>query len=147
MLSKLREHIRLKKGQNSTPSLGVADSQSVQWGNTSSLMRIDGNKKIKGIKRHIFVDKNGFLLAVMVTVANVHDSKAILLLARVLKELLSSVKLILVDGGYRGKCVEIVKEKFQYILQVTMLSKYKKEKKKFKILPKRWVGRKNFFLV
>ena len=32
-------------------------------------MGIDGNKKVKGIKRHIAVDKNGFLLAVMVTVA------------------------------------------------------------------------------
>jgi putative transposase len=31
---------------------------------------------VKGVKRHIVVDKNGFLIAVMVTVANIHDSKA-----------------------------------------------------------------------
>ena len=52
--------------------------------------------------------------------------------------------MILVDGGYRGKCIEIVKEKFQYILEVTMLPKEKKEKKKFKILPKRWVVERTF---
>lgn len=44
----------------------------------------DGNKKIKGIKRHVVVDKNGFLMAIMVSVANVHDSKAVLLLMRIL---------------------------------------------------------------
>ncbi|KAA6307656.1 hypothetical protein EZS27_040671 [termite gut metagenome] len=54
----------------------------------------------------IVVDKNGFLLAVMVTVANVHDSKAAYLLMRVLKELGSSVKIILADGRYRGAIIE-----------------------------------------
>ncbi len=36
---------------------------------------IDGNKRIKGIKRHIAVDSDGLPLAVAVTTANVHDSK------------------------------------------------------------------------
>lgn len=31
-----------------------------------SLNGIDGNKKVKGIKRHMVMDKNGFLIAVMV---------------------------------------------------------------------------------
>jgi len=42
------------------------DSQSVSWGNNRSLNSFDGCKKVKEIKRHIVVDKNGFLLAVMV---------------------------------------------------------------------------------
>jgi hypothetical protein len=61
--------------------------------NNRPLNGFDGNKKIKGIKRHIVVDKNGFLLAVMVTVANVHDSKAVLLLMRTLKYFLALSKL------------------------------------------------------
>ncbi len=52
---------------------------------------------MKGIKRHMIVDKNGFLLAVMVTVANIHYSKAILLLMRILKYYLISVKVILIN--------------------------------------------------
>jgi putative transposase len=79
------------------------DSQSVRWGNNRSLNGIDGNKKVKGIKRHVVVDKNGFLIAIMVTVANVHDGQAALQLMQVLKNLWSSVKVILADGGYRGK--------------------------------------------
>lgn len=49
-------------------------------------MSIDGNKKVKGIKRHVEVDKNGWLLTVMVSVAHVHDSKAAELLMCKLKE-------------------------------------------------------------
>ena len=55
----------------------MMDSQSVRWGNNNrSLSGIDGNKKIKGVKRHVVVAKNCFLLTVMVTIACVHDSKA-----------------------------------------------------------------------
>ena len=60
LLSKLRETIRFKRGQNKHPNLGIVDSQSVRWGNNRSLNGIDGNKKVKGIKRHVVVDKNGF---------------------------------------------------------------------------------------
>lgn len=77
LLSKLRETVRGKMGQNKQPSLGIVDSQSVRWGNNRSLNGVDGNKKVKGIKRHAVVDKNGFLIAIMVTVANVYDGKAI----------------------------------------------------------------------
>ncbi len=71
LLSKLREEVRVKMKQNKQPSLGIADSQSVRWGNNRSLNGVDGNKKVKGIKRHVVVNKNGFLIAVMVTIANI----------------------------------------------------------------------------
>jgi len=118
LLSKLREAVRIKMGQNKHPSLGIADSQSVRWGNNRSLKGVDGNKKVKGIKRHIVVDKNGFLIAIMVTIANVHDSKAAYLLMRVLKEMSSKVKVILADGGYRGEVIETVKKNFGYLIEV-----------------------------
>ena len=60
------------------------DSQSIRWGNNRSLKGYDVGKKVKGIKWHIVVDKNGFLLAVMVSVANVYDNKAALLLMKIL---------------------------------------------------------------
>lgn len=46
------------------PSAGIMNSQSVKWGNNGSLNSVDGNKKVKGIKRHVIVDKNSFLIAV-----------------------------------------------------------------------------------
>ncbi|KAA6334778.1 hypothetical protein EZS27_016933, partial [termite gut metagenome] len=122
-------------------NVGIMDSQSVRWGNNQSLNGVDGNKKVKGIKRHIVVDKNGFLVAVMVTVANVHDSKAAYLLMRVLKELGSSVKVILADGGYRGAIIETVKKVFGYAIQV-VVSAYKEQG--FRPIHKRWVVERTF---
>ncbi|KAA6338051.1 hypothetical protein EZS27_013911 [termite gut metagenome] len=140
LLNKLRENIRFKRGQNKEASVGIMDSQSVRWGNNQSL-GVDGNKKIKGIKRHIVVDKNGFLLAVMVIVANVHDSKAAYLLMRVLKELGPSVKVILADGGYRGAIIERVKKAFGYTIQV-VVSAYKGQG--FRPIHKRWIVERTF---
>ena len=46
----------------------------------------------------------------MVTIANVHDSKAAYLLMRVLKEMCSGVKIILADGGYLGELVDNIRK-------------------------------------
>lgn len=141
LLEKLRGHVRVKRGQSMEPSVGIMDSQSVRWGNNASLNGIDGNKKVKGIKRHVIVDKNGFLIAVMVTIANVHDSKAAYLLMRVLKEMCSSVKNILADGGYRGELVDNIRKKFGYVIQV-VISAYKEQG--FRPIQKRWIVERTF---
>ena len=117
LLEKLRNRVRVKMGQKSDASLGIMDSQSVRWGNNRSLNSYDGNKKIKGVKRHVVVDKNGFLIAVMVGVAHVHDSKAALLLMRVLKEFLCSIKVIIADAYYRGELAEEARNVFGYIIK------------------------------
>jgi putative transposase len=141
LLSRLRESVRVKRKQNKEPSLGIMDSQSVKWGNNKALNDIDGNKKVKGIKRHVVVDKNGFLIAVMVTVANIHDSKAAYLLMRVLKELCSSVKTIIADGGYRGELAQNIKDTFGYVVQV-VISGYRKQG--FRPIKNRWVIERTF---
>ena len=43
--------------QNAEVSLGII----VRWVDNCFLNGIDGNKKEKGVKRHVVVDKNGFL--------------------------------------------------------------------------------------
>lgn len=142
LLSKLREKVRVKRNQRSEPSLGIMDSQSVRWGNNRALNGYDGNKKVKGIKRHVVVDKNGFLLASMVTVASVHDSKAVGLLMRTLSYFLTPVKIILADGGYRGEIIEEVKKRFGYLITVVMRSD--ENKSEFKPIPKRWIIERTF---
>lgn len=102
ILDKLRSKVRVSKGQKAPATLGIMDSQSVRWGNNRSFKSYEGNKKVKGIKRHVVVDKNGFLMAVMVTVAHIHDSKAVISLMRVLQQTFQSIKVILADGGYCG---------------------------------------------
>jgi transposase len=95
ILEGLRTKVRILKGQRGSPSLGIMDSQSVRSANNRALKGVDGNKKVKGRKRHIVIDKNSWLISVMVCVANIHDSKAAELLAKVLKENILSLKLIM----------------------------------------------------
>ncbi|MEN9918537.1 MAG: hypothetical protein RL662_973 [Bacteroidota bacterium] len=92
----------LGEDRNQKPLWEFIDSQSVKWSNNKALNGIDGNKKVKGIKRHVVVDKNGFLIAVMITVANINDNKTAMLLMCVLEELCSSIKTSIADGRYRG---------------------------------------------
>jgi putative transposase len=142
LLEKLRDKVRIKRGQNGQASVGIMDSQSVRWGNNRSLKGFDGNKKVKGIKRHVIVDKNGFLIAVMVGLANIHDSKAALLLMGVLKEFLSSIKIIIADGGYRGELAAQVEKMFGYVIKVIM--RQEEKTKDFKPISKRWVIERTF---
>ena len=142
VLERLRIKARIAKGQNADPSVGIMDSQSVRSANNKSLMGIDGNKKVKGIKRHTVVDKNGWLITVMITVASIHDGKAAELLMRQLKATLFGIKLLIADGGYRGEIIEKAKTVFHYILQIVMRNK--EDSGKFKPLPMRWVVERTF---
>lgn len=142
ILDKLRSKARVSKGQKARATLGIMDSQSVRWGNHRSLKSYDGNKKVKGIKRHIVVDKNGFLLAIMVTVAHIHDSKAVLWLMRVLQDCYASIKTVLADGGYRGVAIEAVKQQFGYLIKVVM--RKLPQTGDFKPVHKRWIVERTF---
>lgn len=141
ILDKLRSKVRVKQGQQSLPTLGIMDSQSVRWGNNRSFKSFDGNKKVKGIKRHIVVDKNGFLLAVMVTVAHFHDSKVVMQLMRVLRDSYCNIKVILADGGYRGDIIAAVQQTFGYIIRIVMRNDTPKN---FKPVHKRWIVERTF---
>lgn len=142
ILEKLRIKVRVKMGQKGEASLGIMDSQSVRWGNNRALNGIDGNKKVKGIKRHVIIDKNGFLIAIMVCVANIHDSKAALSLMRIIKEFLSSIKIVIADGGYRGEFADNAKKIYGYVINVVMRTD--KETPDFKPINKRWVIERTF---
>ena len=141
ILDKLRAVVRLKRGQSSQATLGIMDSQSVRWGNNRSLNSYDGNKKVKGIKRHVVVDKNGFLLAVMVAVASIHDSKAVIQLMKVLREAYANIKLIWADRGYQAAVIAAVKQRFTYLIQIVTRQDKSKD---FKPIPKRWVVERTF---
>lgn len=84
LLDSLVAEIRVKEGQSPVPRVAVVDAQSVRAASYPSPKGLDGNKKVKGIKRQIAVDKNGHLLDVKTTTANVHDSKGGLMLLALL---------------------------------------------------------------
>lgn len=78
----------------------------------------------------------------MVTLANVHDSKAAELLMRTLAYFLTPVKIILADGGYRGEVIEQVRNKFGYLISIVMRTDQKKAE--FEPVSKRWIIERTF---
>jgi putative transposase len=60
----LRERLRVRLGREPQPSAGIVDSQSVKTTAVGGEDRgYDGGKKIKGRKRHLLVDTEGFVLS------------------------------------------------------------------------------------
>lgn len=110
--------IRRKRKQSATPSVMALDAQSVKWGNRHSDNGFDANKKIKGIKRNIAVDRNGFILGRYVRSAEVHDSRLASPVCEQVSDAWPSVRKGLVDRGYRGEVIKNIKRDFNIDIEV-----------------------------
>jgi IS5 family transposase len=98
--SHLRKLIRKKQGREECPSMAIIDSQFVKNSERGIPDKgFDGNKFIKGRKRHILVDTLGISLGIIVTEANVHDSIVAKVLLKQMKGELHYLKKILADAG------------------------------------------------
>ena len=66
----LREKVRVKKGKEKCPSLGLIDSQSVKTASVTTEKGLDGNKKVNGRKRFILTDTLGLMMVILIVAAN-----------------------------------------------------------------------------
>lgn len=126
--------IRANLGRSLTPSLMCIDSQSVDGDVNIEEKGFDGNKKVKGRKRHILTDFMGIIFCCLLTSANTSDLVAGNMLVE--KAHLSDVKRILGDAAY--KYLELPEE-----IELEIASKPPSEKG-FVPVKIRWVIERTF---
>lgn len=116
----LRDRTRVHDGRRPLPTAAIIDSQSVQGSDTvpGSSRRYDTGKKTNGWKRHIAVDSNGLLLAVVVTIAGIQDRDAGLRLLAAVRARFSTIELVWADGGYAGRLVRWAKHVLSLVVEV-----------------------------
>lgn len=139
----LRQQTRRQAGRDPSPRSSAADSQSVKTTPQGGDKGFDNGKKVKGRKRHIWVDSMGLLLAVLVTAADVHDSRAAceLFHARLWEDL-PRLKVVYTDSHYTAKYLD--EEVFSFAPFRRVVVSRPPGSVGFVKLPQRWVVERTF---
>jgi transposase len=100
----LRERLRVRRGRDPQPTAGIIDSQSVKTTGVGGERGFDGGKQVKGRKRHLLVDTEGFVLTVTVHSANSMDRDGVKrLLPEQIRTEFPRLRHVWLDAGYNGK--------------------------------------------
>jgi len=140
----IREAVREKAGRRPQASAMIADSQSVKSAEGGEKRGFDGGKLVSGRKRNLLVDTLGLVVLAKVTAANVQDvhaGKHLFSAVAQKPELLTRLKKIFADGGYRGELVDWAQHNLHAVLEIVLKLG---DQKGFQVLPKRWVVERTF---
>jgi putative transposase len=140
----IREGVREKEGRSPKASAMIVDSQSAKSSEGGEERGYDGGKHVSGRKRNLVVETLGLVVLAKVTAANVQDVHAGKQVFEELAKrpgLLTRLKKIFADGGYRGELVEWVAQNLNAVLEIVLKVEGQKG---FQVLPKRWVIERTF---
>ena len=134
--------MRIKKGKEISPSLGLIDSQSVKTASVTTEKRIDANKKVVGRKRFILTDTLGLMIGVLVVAANVGERIGAETLFNETKGKYPRLRKVLADQGFNGEeYVTKIENLFGFVFEIVnkVLGVGG-----FHVQPKRWIVERTF---
>jgi transposase len=129
-------------GREVAPSAGIIDSQSAPTTESGGPRGVDAGKRIKGRKRHIVTDTEGFLLVGQVHQANIQDPHGAVPLLRVLRRRFPGLRHIFADRIYRGPQLRAaIADCGPWTIEIV---ERPAGVKGFQLLPRRWVVERTF---
>jgi putative transposase len=142
----LRTQVRHKHGRQTSPSMGIIDSQSSKTTQQGGPRGIDAHKKVDGRKRHLVVDTLGMLMAAVVHSAGIQDRDGAKPVLKKLVGRFPRLKKILTDGIYNGGIAEWAKELGGWIFEMVVRPEAEAEdkpkgRKKFKVIGDNYFSR------
>jgi len=138
----LRAKVRIKKGKEISPSLGLVDSQSVKTASVTTEKGLDGNKKVNGRKRFILTDTLGLIIGILIVAANTGERAGAESLFYQVRGKYPRLQKVLADQGFDGvEYVTRIESLFGFIFEIVnkVLGIGG-----FQVLPKRWIVERTF---
>ena len=143
LVTRLRERLREIRGRNREPSACIIDSQMVMCADTvgKATSGYHVGKKVTGRGRHIVVDTEGWLLALIVVAASASDKAGAKLLGVRLAATFTTLRLMWADACYDGKPL---REFMQKTAGITLEIVKRASPHTFQVIRRRWVVERTF---
>ena len=143
LAARLRESLRVRQGRAAQPTACIVDSQIVKAADTvpKASSGYHGGKKITGRGRHVAVDTEGWLLALVVTAASVSDRAGAKLLVIRLLGAFDTLKIMWADSGSDGKPLAAW---IKAIAAITLEVVKRTDAHSFQVVRRRWVVERTF---